>query len=825
MRHTYEKSRGDTFSLRSSDCFFRSLQTVSDKPRSTFKHEQQTIVDAIGKDITQIVIFAASKKDPLKLTPDSITLETNEVDRTNFDYNLKWNGGGAQMKMPLNDFVWNPSNYTGWVKQLCDSLGTETSTGTGSAAELVAELGNFSTEVLKERNKTISDELGKDPLNAKTNEQAALLCSTFALRESAGCFSDLRPWLNRISTHLAIAEYARQKETPSLAGQLSKMVLYSLAGRQSEALKMAAELENKGKVDNVLKSWLRAIKIRATHDYRLFDKNGALLIEKLEYARAIADLKGSDALTDYLRENKPEDDAGIDWIRIGAHGGPSVESGHIYIKEGISAELDDAAKDLFFFKDVKAKDLGSIIEELKQEPAGCMEKKADGWHAVPISWSNLSAFHSRQVLDAVYQTYDFFENNWGVHEDAEKLFDSANKNFSSLPLYPFCKMSCELAKDHKHAIEPDLLEQLSKLTYHSPQTITFYVWHRASAKIPAGTAQDAEHWFDPICPTNTAFDYDHRRPTNLPDLEKLLVMDPYDRQLLIDYAKRKYKVKKEDGIDGAQLEKTLAPIIAYDVKAMKAIAENYWEQEDMDGYARAVERTSAFSPDSWFFVGQCYENKNPKKAFEAYEKGVKLARNEVLKANSCYWLVDYYLAHGQKDKGLKLAEECGEVYSASGLRTQAYAYEKLDRMDDAVKTLEKLKERYDMDDDLNYFYARNMDKPYYKDQGQQFINKIFPAGLKKFDATQGAPKTGVVVQSYSLRSNDAGVKVGDVIVAVNGWQVANAEQFKLASQLKLSPAMEYTIWNEDKFNYKMAKLNTVDHRIGCELEPFKGGSS
>lgn len=799
--------------------------STPEKVTSAFKHEQQFLVDAVGKDIAQIALFAATKNHP-NLSIDSLELKTTEKDRTNFDYKLKWSSGSVEQKMPISEYVWNPKNYTDWVKALCTTLELKSSKDANNSAqyskELIAKLADFSTENIKENNSKIAEQLGKTPLDAETNEQAALLCMLYGLREAASCFSDLRPWLNRACTHLAIAEYARQGDEPGAAGKLSKAIFLALAGRQSDSLAMLPKLEAGAKDDETMKSWLRAIKMRSTHDYRLFDKKKSLLVEKLEFARALSELRGADALTDYLRENKPGDGS-PDWIRIGARGGRSVEAGHIYTENSVSMELDDAAKDIYFFKNVKAKDVNEVVNEMKMESAGCMEKTAEVWHPVPISWANISAFHNRHTLDAVYQTYDFFQNYWGVKEEAEKLQTHADQSFSSLPLYPLVKMSCALAKDNKKPIESGVVDQLSKLSYQTPEMIPFYLWHRASSKTPAGMMQDAEHWFDPICPGGTAFDFDHRRPTNLPDLEAMLTLAPYDRVLLRDYARKKFKEKKAEDVAGAKLEKVFAPIIDYDVEAMDDVSRAYWAENDMDGYAKSVERTCKYDPNSYLLLGQCYENKDPKKAVAAYESGVKLARNVVLKSNSCYWLCDYYFDHGQKQRAQELAEECGECGSHGGFTNQAHIYERMGDLAKAEKVYTDIKERYDMSDDLNQFYARHMnDKPEYKEKADKYIKQIFPNGLKKYDQGQGAPKVGVIVQNFSLKTNAAGINVDDIIVAVNGWEVGTEEQFKLASQLRMSPEMEYLIWDEDKLTYRTAKLNSVDHRIGSYFEEFKG---
>ncbi len=76
--------------------------------------------------------------------------------------------------------------------------------------DFIIALTNPTAETLIREDKRLSAGLTSDPLDPELHEQAALLVGSFAMRESAGfSFCDLRPYLSKITAHLAIAKAVR----------------------------------------------------------------------------------------------------------------------------------------------------------------------------------------------------------------------------------------------------------------------------------------------------------------------------------------------------------------------------------------------------------------------------------------------------------------------------------------------------------------------------------------------------------------------------------------------------------------------------------------
>src|SRR5262249_23567557 len=127
-------------------------------------------------------------------------------------------------------------------------------------------------------------------------------------------------------------------------GKLAEIALLDLSGRQADAMSHIAEMEG-SKPGEAASSWLRALKMRATGDYRVAQLPQAQLVERLEYGRTLSLNRDIDAYGDYLSQNPKWVDL-IDWMRCGQLGVSSVESGNLYIKNSTEAELADMREDM-----------------------------------------------------------------------------------------------------------------------------------------------------------------------------------------------------------------------------------------------------------------------------------------------------------------------------------------------------------------------------------------------------------------------------------------------------------------------------------------------
>ena len=788
-------------------------------------HEQQWIVNSIGKDIAEIVLFAAKQDGNKEITLEALTYNTKEApgNSEQFSYQLQWDksNAGQTRDFTLVDYLWNPDNYAPWAEQLIKSCKLQAFESAESPLDsYISGLSNFASETIAQENKRISAALMAHPLDAGMHEQAALLCSLFALRESAACFSDVRPSLNRIATHLAIAKALKGKTPYGTAGKLSEATLMCLCGHEAEGVERIDAM--KSDPNQATQSWLRALKIRATNDYRIADLKKASVLERLQYGRALADDIGSDYLTDYLQKNKPEGPA-IDWLRIGSRGVSSVQSGHIYTEPGVGAELQSFTEDLKLYKSEPIKSSSEANAALSLPAGRCLVFDPTPELQV-ISWPDVSAFHARHVLDSLFQRYYFEQKMWGVPDQAQEFAEKSDKSFAEIKLYPLYK-ACRLWVDGKKC-DAELTAQLKQLLLDRPEDINSTLWHRI-LKVSATPTEFAPvtSWFTPRFLFGTAFDFPARNFDEDPDLtlgelDKLKSVSPYSRLVTYNWAATKYP---HESYTSQQLTDAFGSLAEVDINAMHSIAQA--SKSDPTKYAEQLEKIAKYKPDSYFALGNFYVHQSqPEKAKEAFEAGIRLGRDSVAMSNSCSWLVNYYFDHGEKDKAYKLAESVAAVYSAVGLKTMAKLCERMGKLPEAADYYIKIRDRYDDEGGLCLFYNRHAkENANYKQEGERLLKNIFPAGQIKIDPASltGKPENGILVTSNSPLTEKFGIHYRDVFVGIDGVRIDTKSQYfyLLEANADANQKMKFTVWNGKE--YRTVEAVLPDHRWGCSISLYK----
>lgn len=801
---------------------FSGLATV--EAASSVVHEQQALVDFIGRDISGMLLFAAGPDQQLTQALQFTTNETpSNQNELTYNFELAKSHDSLTRKFSLEDYLWKPANYAPWATQLMEKLNLKADKAEAPAEnELINALADFDSVSLIKKNLEISTNLSQHPLNPAFHEEAALIDALYALRESAACFTDLRPWLNKITAQLAIASALRGNSDYSASGKLAEIVLLSLCKRQTQAMELIGKAAEVEKNSDAMKSWLRALKIRTTSDYRIADLPIATVVERLEYGRALADNLGADQLTDRLKKITLNGPA-IDWLRIGMRGIASVESGHIYAEPAPDAELSDFMLDARFFKEKRFNSQAEAITELNQSPnlGSLITEPTPQLQAV--TWSDLCAFHARQFLDGIYQKYYFENDMWGVKEDAKKFFNEAEKEFSAVNLFPLCKLSARWTNHEK--ADAALTEQLLKLISTHPEEVNSDLWHRITYVVPKTTkVPDPYTWFAPRILFGTAFDFPYRNYAGEPDysmqdLDAMYKLAPYEKHVVRSWVEAKYG--KE--FTGEQLKSAYGALADYDVHVMLSIA-NTIKKTDKHIYAEFLEKIAKYNPNEYFMLGDTYvELKDKDKAVKAYENGVLFARDGVIVSNNCDWLVNYYYDNNMKSRALKLAQDAAEVYSKEGLTTLAKLYERMGQLRDAEEYYQKIQERYQDVAGLYSFYHKHENTdPRCKIEAQKLITKIFPHGIEKMSVptTTKAPLDGVELTTQSQSMTKCGMKVGNIVVGINNLAVHSTLQYFYARDLNPKNVdFEFIVWTGT--NYKAIKVTLPDHKLGCDIKDYK----
>src|SRR6266511_390778 len=276
--------------------------------QSPYGTEEAWVVNEIVRDITEMSAYPKRSDKPV-IKPLS-TPGTYRVTITN----------GA-VDLDLRDDVWAPRQFT-VVSRLALGIAASApleppSTGVHQA------LLEFSPAAVVRAGDSVSRALAANMRDGHAHEAAALTIGAFALRESAGRFSDVRWALNRMTAHLAMADVLNG--VPGTDGRLAEAVLLTLLNRQTRALAALDTLRHDDRSEPV-SAWVRALRMRITQDWRTArTPESDSLFEQREYFRARrATVSSALARTELVRlKAQPS----ADWFRL-------VESSSVGVDDG-----------------------------------------------------------------------------------------------------------------------------------------------------------------------------------------------------------------------------------------------------------------------------------------------------------------------------------------------------------------------------------------------------------------------------------------------------------------------------------------------------------
>jgi tetratricopeptide (TPR) repeat protein len=208
-------------------------------------------------------------------------------------------------------------------------------------------------------------------------------------------------------------------------------------------------------------------------------------------------------------------------------------------------------------------------------------------------------------------------------------------------------------------------------------------------------------------------------------------------------------------------------------------------------------------------------------AAAAYQNAIDHAADRVYVANNCQWLVKHYFDAGRVDDALKIATEAAAAYSHAGLETLAQLYEWTNRLPEAETYYKKIRERYESSQELIAFYNRNKERdPAYGRAADGAISALFPRGIEKAVLAdfKDPPRDGAMFTSNSPKLQQALLKVGDVVVAIDGSRVHTQEQYVFVRELSNDPRMKLIVWSGAFYR----EMDVTQRRFDCQLSTFRG---
>ena len=742
-----------------------------------FKNEQHWIVDSIGRDIAEMMLYARHANAPGEA--DIELPAANKEDGS----------------VVLITHLWDPKSYAPSAKAMIDVWKLhvpEQKTPTDS--KLLKRLSSDSLREMVAESRRVSKEMSLHPLDAELHEQAALILGSFGLREAAGTFADTRPTLCRMSAHLAMARALREK--PGVCGQVAEAIVSCLVNRQKETLEKIALFPKEQS------AWAATLRMRATGDWRvLAAPEKASFIEQTEHARALSKSVEVTAVREFLAKmnatERPE------WSRIVMEHFFGVENGHVFVKGSIVIELDDLKKDWEQWSG-KGLDDTKLAETLNEPPTRAVVKGADGKQRIEVlSWGDLAAFHQRHLCQSIDQTLFFLRRKWGVPDYAKQFESMVEGKLSGMRLYPFARLFwIEDKKKYASAIA-----DVVKVCTEQPELVTPASWHGSGSGSELGKqfqqVPDPLRWFSPALPADTAYDFASRHrslrgmPSGRDAWEKLKEIAPYEPQIL-QAAGRYQSAGKKQTVQ--QMEESLANISAYNIEAMQQIAALC--KDDPKEYLTHMRKACDLRPDLYLSLARYLVGKQmPAEASYAYQAAFEHATDRIAMANDSEWIVNYYFENGRQDDAVKIATDAAEVYSSRGLKTMARLMERMNKLDEAEKYFGNIMERYQDSGPLTAFCFRHKDAPKFDKLFRKIVAATFPDGMKKVTIADftAAPTEGVNVDTTNENTDRAGLKRGDVFVALDGYRVQNTKQYMLVRELTEDPKLNLFVWNGTKY--------------------------
>jgi tetratricopeptide (TPR) repeat protein len=195
-------------------------------------------------------------------------------------------------------------------------------------------------------------------------------------------------------------------------------------------------------------------------------------------------------------------------------------------------------------------------------------------------------------------------------------------------------------------------------------------------------------------------------------------------------------------------------------------------------------------------------------------------------ANESSWLVNHYFEQKRTREAIELAERVASTFAFQGLVTSASLHERLDRQDEAEALYQQAAEQYNRPYTLLGYYYRDAivrGRARSKPMLDEKLARTFSNGLQpEPTAMDKAPARGVYIYTQTPSLRRAGLRVGDIVVGLEGWLVESVEQYQSINAFFVKPEMKVTVWRGGK----LVTIETImpGRLFGVELKdyPLKG---
>lgn len=776
--------------------------------------EEGWVVRSVAVDLIRLAAYSVARA-PLEPAEIQVTHveEASPIPVYRVDFAV--DGASRSVELEISTYPLDPAAYEPLGRILGAAYPLHAD-GADYAPQAAEALAAFSVAALRAENERISGFLSAHPGHARAHEDAAVLLGVFALRDNAGRFWNPLSACARATAHLALARALGSGERPDADALLAEILLESIVDAKAACAAQIEVLQGLGSSRPALRPWVSAARFRNTRDWRA--AAGDSFVEEVEKFRALCDAAGTGPGVKYLLELQPE--ATTDWARIALETSWSVGDGHRFTEGMVGAEVAEAVKVLGRPAPQDVADMKALVAVLNTPPAPAVLNTTGGKNTLRVIDEAMWCGNAQRHLGhAVYETWYFLAEMWGVPEDAGQFWRQTEAYLAGLDLFPAVAL---LRAETPEEIRP-YAGRLAALFARQPESIPDAVWAKAASPRDAGffpgLGPAAAEWFTPPVLTGTAYRFAARcnqlvnfhNPT-LAQLEPLYRAAPLQQSVVIQYLHRQLEGRATE----AELRTVAGPLLDYSLPVIR-FAGRYCAKDP--AVREKLLRTGAgISPDDADDLAKFYlAQHRPDEAAAAWQAYVDGATDRVSASNQCQWLVDYYYERGRKGEALKVARMAAEVYSSKGLKTCASLLERLGDLAGAEQNHQHVAERYEDGAELYLFYRRHVGEGDWGAKAKEIESRFFPAGMvpMKLASASGKPQRGVLIRGNSPRLRQNGLRPGDVIVAIEGTRVETFEQYLFVRSLSDSPAFRLIVYQDGAYREIMA--NAPQRRLEADM--------
>lgn len=803
--------------------------------KTPFQDESEFIVQTIVTALGELAEYAGSGNLESVRGIKVTTSEKPDSERGKLAYEIsvksRQQNPGIHVVLVINQPIWEPALYLDLARLLIKQVKQDrTNTATVANPTLLTSLTDLSPEKIEKQNQQVSSWLKDDIFSPRLHEQAALLLGAFALREYSGDYYDVRYPLCLMTAHLAFAKSLSAPSSLTPEGQVAEAILYALMNNQKTALEKVLALPD----DKEMLAWKRALFARITGDYRpLAAVKDQTLLERILYLDARSRSLSIDEAWEEIQSKKWP--VKSDFCRIANSSSYSVGLGHYLQETSLAMEMQESIK-------IMTLSLGreltpnNWIKELNRLPVTCFDPTQPPTAKLRVIGSGQWAiFLQRHLCHTLQHNYDFLQRKWGVPDAAKEYSDVINQELAQLRLFPFVqRKNCTTVEELKKSSDA-----CGRVICETPQLLSprlwNYFWDKVSFSEPyiPGGIPDVCQWHKHNPPPGTAYHprprFNHASLSRQIDTEKrfdqLLAMAPYDLNVISGWLMIKAKGQGANAVFES-VQEAYRPVREYSVTALLELAKRTTNSPAK--YEQFMSEAAAHNANCYFGLGRYFADRNDtNKAVLYYEKGVNLCSDEVLVANQCDWLVWHYYSTGKTNEAEALADRAAEVYSYNGLKVKGDLLFAQGNFPKSLDYYLKIEERYNRPDAVvawcRDYKARTGDQQYDREITKR-LTTLFPRGIEKVSppSFRGPATAGVVVMEENELVRAAGLKTGDVIVALNGDRVYDLDQYCYLRDQSKVPEMHFIFWNGRE--YKETKASPPQHRFKVVFSTYPPAS-